>query len=55
LYARGLATGDIAAHIARCMTPKSPGAPSPGLPTSRVADWVVEEMQAWTSLPTKAN
>ena len=34
LYARGLTTGDIAAHLAmRSMTPRSPRTPSPGSPT----------------------
>ena len=33
LYARGVTTGDIAAHFADIMTPRSPKTPSLGLPT----------------------
>jgi putative transposase len=44
LYARGLSTGDIAAHFAEIYAPRSPRTPSPVSP-----DRVVEEMHAWTS------
>jgi putative transposase len=44
LYARGLTTGDIAAHFAQIY-----GAQVSKDTISRITDRVVEEMQAWTS------
>jgi putative transposase len=46
LYARGLTTGDIAAHFADIY-----GAQVSKDTISRITDRVVEEMQAWTSRP----
>jgi putative transposase len=46
LYARGLTTGDIAAHFAEIY-----GAQVSKDTISRITDRVVEEMQAWTSRP----
>jgi putative transposase len=46
LYARGLTTGDIAAHFAHIY-----GAQVSKDTISRITDRVIEEMQAWTSRP----
>jgi putative transposase len=46
LYARGLTTGDIAAHFAQIY-----GAQVSKDTISRITDRVIEEMQAWTSRP----
>jgi putative transposase len=46
LYARGLTTGDIAAHFAEIYD-----AQVSKDTISRITDRVVEEMQAWTSRP----
>ena len=49
LYARGLTTGDIAAHFAEIY-----GAQVSKDTISRITDRVVEEMQAWTSRPLES-
>jgi transposase-like protein len=46
LHARGLTTGDIAAHFAEIYDARVSNDT-----ISRITDQVVEEMQAWTSRP----
>jgi len=46
LYAKGLTTGEVSAHFAEVY-----GASIGKDRISRITDWIVEEMQAWTGRP----